>query len=404
MVWDDAAVDPDPTKYDFAATQEEAAAYVLQSYANAWASGIERYFFFRANDEDMGEYFGLMRNDRSFRPSYVAYQVATTHLLTPTMVTNWSYSNGVRRVTLWGTPRGKVSVLWNQTPDAVAFDYEATLATATKVDQRGATETINAPAGFYGITLPGATANLVTDPDDYFIGGEPYVIIEEDAVPPTDATVNPLPATTYSHTIPVSWSASDDQAGVWGFEVQVQQGGSGSWMDWLGLTDTEDACSAHYASGEHDSLYCFRVRAWDHAGNLSPWSEAQRCTRLNLDREVHLNVETVFGDENGNGNWDVAGGEVTLNDLSFRMIDGSGSDVVAPSCGASWELTTTLRAGTYTMVIEPSGWPSPPPGWLPLRRHIDLAPGAAVWELPEPIIGLLRHRHSSYLPLTTLDG
>ncbi|MGD9030484.1 MAG: hypothetical protein PVG25_11795, partial [Anaerolineae bacterium] len=77
MVWDDASVDPFPTKYDFAATQEEAAAYVIQSYANAWASDVERYFHFRANDADMSEYFGLMRNDQSFRPSYVAYQVAT---------------------------------------------------------------------------------------------------------------------------------------------------------------------------------------------------------------------------------------------------------------------------------------------------------------------------------------
>jgi len=403
-VWDDARANPATVKYDYAATQQEAAAYVIQSYANAWAADVSRYFFFRTHDADMSEYFGLMRNDRSPRPAYDAFQVATTYLISPTLVTRQAEDQGVRRVTLWGTPRGKVSVLWNETPVPVDFRYGATLSTAVCVDQEGGAQVLHAAEGAYDVRLPGATANLVTNPDDYFIGGEPYLIIEEDTVPPSDAAVQPLPTTTYSHTIPISWSASDVQAGIWGVEVQVREGQSGAWVDWLGLAETQGVWLADYDTGEHDTLYCFRVRAWDHAGNLGPWSEAQRCTRLDMDREVHVSVETVFGDENGNGDWDVEGDEVALDTLSFRLVDSSGSDVVTPQCSASWELTATLRANDYIFVFEPSNWPSPPPGWLPWRKQINLKPGATTWELIDQVIGLPRHRSSSYLPFAADDG
>ncbi len=396
-VWGDARVDPVIAEYNYAATQDEAASYVIQSYANAWAADVSRYLFFRTHDADMGEYFGLMRNDRSLRPSYAAFQVASSYLISPTLVTRDTEPGGAQRVTLWGTPRGKVSVLWNRTPNPVDLDLEAILPTATLVDQRGATQTITATGNRYTIPLPGATANLVTDPNDYFIGGEPYLIIEEDTVPPSRATLGPLPATTYSTTIPISWSASDDQAGTWGVEVQVQPEGEGDWSEWLGILDTEEIWSDGYDTGQHGTRYCFRARAWDRAGNVGPWSDEERCTRLDLDRVVHVNVGAVFGDEDGDGDRD--SGEVSLDDVSFRLVDRSGSDIAAPGCGASWEITTTLRAGEYAILIEPQGWPSPPGGWLPRRLTINLDPGEAVWELDRPAIGLLRHRSSSHLPL-----
>jgi hypothetical protein len=397
MVWDDASVDPFPTKYDFAATQEEAAAYVIQSYANAWASDVERYFHFRANDADMSEYFGLMRNDQSFRPSYVAYQVATRYLVSPTMTTAWTYSSGVRRVTLWGAPHGKVSVLWNRTPNAFDFNYEGTLSTAKLVNQRGTTQSITATDGGYTVTLPGATANLVSDPNDYIIGGEPYLIIEEDTIPPTAATLQPLPARTYSDTIQVSWEATDTDAGVWGVDVQIGRGGGG-WTGWLALDDTIGKKSALYTEGEHGETYCFRARAWDRAGNQGPWSDAEACTQLDLDRQMHLIVGAVFGDTDGDGVWDVDTGEASLDGLSFRLVDASGLAVAANS-GASWAMTTTLRSGEYALLIEPERWPSPPPGWLPRRIDIRIPPGETTWELDQPSIGLLPHRSSSFLPL-----
>ena len=403
-VWDDALVNPHPDPYPFAATQEEAAAYVIQSYANALASGVERYFFFRANDQDMSEYFGLMRNDQTFRPSYVAYQLATSHLVSPTMVTNWTYSQeGVRRVTLWGTPRGKISVLWNTRPVSTTFDYHPTLSTATLVDPRGSAHTITPTASGYAIALPGATAKLeANQPNelpDYYIGGEPFLVIEEDTMPPSVATVDPLPATTYSYTIPVSWSATDDRAGIWGFDVQVQQGGEGRWNDWLKLKHTIGITSAAYDSGEHDTSYCFRARAWDKAGNLGPWSTNERCTRLNLEQDVQLRVEAVFGDENGDGVWDAVNSEVALENLTFRLVDEHRADVVTPSQGQSLQITKTLRLGKYAILIKPDGWPSPPGGWLPRQLPIIVTGGEEPLIIRQESVGLLRHRSSSYLPL-----
>jgi hypothetical protein len=402
-VWGDTSVYPVLPKYDFAATQDEAAAYVIQSYANAWASGVQRYFFFRANDQDMHEYFGLMRNNGSFRPSYIAYQVATTYLITPTMVTNWTYGDGIRRVTLWGTPRGKVSVLWNTRPATQDFEYPATLEVATQVNRWGATESIAAEGGVYSLDLPGATANLVSKPGDYFIGGEPYLVVEEDTVPPTRATLHPLPETTYGDAIHVSWEATDLAAGIWGYDVQVKQI-SGNWTHWLGLADTAGEGSAAYTGGEDGGRYCFRARAWDHAGNLGAWSDQERCSTLRSAREVRVSVGSVFGDQNSSGG-PPEEGEPILTDVFFRLIDGNEEDVVSPTVGSSWTFTTTLRPGNYALHITPQGWPFTPPGWLPRRLSVQVDSGEGKPLVVEiPAVGLLPHRSSSLLPLVSHGG
>jgi hypothetical protein len=409
-------------KYRNAASVDQAAAHVIQTYANAWSAGVERYFFFRASDDwcdknrdgdctdegidgGMTELFGLVRDNHAVRPSYLAYRVAASYLISPTKVQDTS-NGGIRVVSLLGTPRGKVSVLWNTTSNSLPYDHPAILPTATRVSMEGDREAVAAADGAYALTLPGATANWGDTAEDYFIGGEQYLIIEEDTVPPSGTSLEPLPATTYSTTIPISWSASDDQAGIWGVEVQVRAEGEGDWSNWLGILDTEETWSADYDAGQHgDDVYphyCFRARAWDRAGNIGPWSEEERCTRLDLDRVVHVNVGAVFGDEDGDGEQDSS--EAALDNVSFRFFDRLGSDVATPGCGASWEITTTLRAGEYAILIEPQGWPSPPGGWLPRRETIDLRPGEAVWELDRPAIGLLRHRSSSYLPLVARDS
>lgn len=391
-VWGDGEV-PYKPKYDYAATQQEAAAYAIQSYASSWASGVEKYFFFRTNDADMGEYFGLIRNDGSLRSAYVAYQVATTYLVTPTMATRWTYDDGTRRVTLWGTPRGKVSVIWNTTPTTHTFDYPAILPTATLVDRLGVTQTITATDGVYPLALAGATANLVTDPEDYFIGGEPYLVIEADTEDPSIPTVQPLPTTTYSYTVAISCTAHDDLAGMWGYELQWREG-AGAWNEWSGI----HSAPVLFSSGQHDRAYCFRVRAWDRAGNHSEWAGSEPCTTLDLEREVRFNLEGVFGDENGNEQWDSDRGEVALAELALRFVNAAGVDVVSPTVGSSWAFTTTLMAGEYTLIVEPADWPSLPPGWLPRRESVSIEPGEPADEIHWQI-GLLRHRSSALLPI-----
>ncbi len=343
-VWGDDAVAP-KAKYDYAATQNEAAAYVIQSYANGWVSEIERYFFFRTNDADMGEYFGLIRNDHSLRPAYVAYQVATTHLISPTFVTR-TPTGTHQCVTLWGTPRGKVSTLWNESPTAGVYTLTAALPTATLVNRWGITETIAATGSIYTLTLPGATANLVSNPNDYIIGGDPFVVVESETVnePPT-STVRSMPAVTYTPTFTVAWEGHDNQSGVWLYDVQMRDGAGGEWADWQSSTTIT---YSQYA-GEHDHTYYFRSRATDHVGNRADWPESsQVSTTLDLSSIFHLSVETLFADENRNDVWDKpisATGEITLTEVTLSFRDEAGQDVVTSTVGGSWEFTTTVYAG-----------------------------------------------------------
>ncbi len=404
-VWDDESVYSETVPYIWSATQEEAASFVLQSYANARAAGVQRYFYFRAHDDwcdknrdgdcsdegidyGMGEPFGLVRDDRSLRPAYVAYQVAATYLVSPTMVTSVNYSGGVRRVTFWGTPRGKVSVLWNTVPTSTVFSYPAILPTATLVDQRGVTRPITASGGVYAIPLPGATANNGTTPSDYIIGGETYLVIETDTVPPT-ATIRSVEFST-SPTLTVSWEGADDAAGIWLYDLQVREGLTGTWSSWLTFTSTTTAGYPVPRSG----TWCFRVRAWDRAGNRSDWSVAA-CREVSLERTLHLHVEAVFGDEDGDGIQ--TAGEV-LVPSTLRLMNSAGVDVVSPTVGMSWEFTATLPVGTYVLDVTPEGWPSPPPGWLPCRLAVGVVSGDGIQDVTRRV-GLAPHRASVYLPV-----
>ncbi len=337
-------------KYDYAANMDEAAAYVLQSYANAWASDVGRYFFFRVHDSDMGEYFGLIRNDHTLRPAYVAYQVAATYLVSPTFTTR-VISDSNSNVTLWGTPQGRVSVLWNGAPATSVYTLPAAISTATLVDRWGVTETVTATGEVYTFTLPGATANLVSNPNDYIIGGDPLIVIETETPnePPT-STVHPLPGVTYLPTFTVTCEGGDDQAGVCFYDVQVRDG-QGEWDEWLPLT----AATSGQFIGQHGHTYYFRTRATDCVGNQEAWPDAsQVSTTLDLSSTLHLSVGAFFADVNRDDVWNrpitgtnsiTSTGEITLTEVTVRLVDSSGRDVISPTVGAASEFTTTIYAG-----------------------------------------------------------
>jgi hypothetical protein len=347
-VWDDPQAYND--KYDYAATQNEAAAYLIQSYANALASGVERYIFFRANDADMGEYFGLIRNDRSVRPAYSAYQVAATYLISPTFTTRVPTGTNLR-VTLWGTPHGKVSVLWNTSPVTSVYTLPATIPNATLVNRWGATKTLTATAGVYTFTLPGATANLVSNQDDYIIGGDPFIAIESETVnrPPT-STVLPLPPVMYTPAFTITWEGRDNESGVWFYDVQVRDGEDGAWMLWKQST----TATVSVFTGTDSNTYYFRSRATDRVGNREEWPAApQAWTTLKLSSTLHLTVGPFFADENRNDIWDIPGtqtGEIVLTGVSLRFLDSLGRYVVSPVVANTWEFTATIFPGeTYRL-------------------------------------------------------
>lgn len=382
-VWNDSVVDPSPTKYDYAATADEAAAYVIQSYANALVADVEKYFFFRVHDADMSEYFGLIRNDYSLRPSYVAYQVATTYLISPTMVARTAHGSGVA-VTLWGTPRGKVSVLWNGAAEPTVHALPAVLDSATLVDRWGHTEQLVAANGLYSIGLSGATANTLGDASDFIIGGDPVLVVESEVLNEAPvSTMLSLPAVTYSSSFTVTWAGEDEESGVWHYDVQVQDGPNQEWSDWKTATIET---SGQFV-GEHDHTYGFRVRATDRVGNREEWPEAaQASTTVNIRRSLDLTIEQFFADENGNGVWDKpvsATNEVTLTEVALTFRDMEGTHVVPPYVGSSWSFTAEVEAGrSYALLAQTEGhlnglwftWPGGPEGITILVEELGLRP------------------------------
>lgn len=339
---------------DYYLSIDEEAAYVLQSYANALAAGVERYFFFRAHDESMGEPFGLIRNDQSLRPAYVAYQVAARYLKGENQVTRVPTSQTIR-VSLWGTPRGKISVLWNRTPNLVTYTQEAAVPTATLVNRWGVTQTIGAVNDHYTLTLPAATANLTSNENDYIVGGDPLILIETDTVSPTSALA-PLPSVTKGAAITLSWTAGDTESGIWYTQIQASTSSEGPWTTVASLNQTRGTTHTVYY-GEHDVTYYFRARARDQVGNWEPWPAGfEVSTTVDADTELRWQVNTLFNDSNRNGVWDRNGTgslrpEITLTHVSMRFVD-EDWHVITSVVSNSWRFTETLLPGTYTFLAE----------------------------------------------------
>lgn len=341
---------------DFSATEAEAAAYLVQSYANALAADVQRYHWFRAHDGDMAEHFGLTHDETYLRPAYVAYQVATTYLISPTFVTRESAGPYVQ-VTLWGTPRGRVSVLWNQSPTPGVHTLPAVLDAATVVDRWGNTRSIAATDNVYALALGGATSRRSSDPSDYIIGGAPLIVVEAETPnqPPT-SMIHPLPEITYSPSFTVSWEGQDNQSGVWFYDVQVRDG-DGAW-EYL-YRSTEETSGRF--TGQHGHTYYFRSRAMDRLGNQASWpEEPQAHTTMDLSISVRVSIGAFFADEDRDDVWDMppaAPGETALTSVLLRFIDQDSRDLVSPVVGSAWEVTTTVYAGqTYRLWTTSGGY------------------------------------------------
>ncbi len=390
----------------YSARETEAADFLLQSYANARAAGAERYYWFRAHDDShsgptrvpqgMVEHFGLFHNETYTRPAYVAYQVATSYLLSPTMVTSWNYSEGVRRVTLWGTPRGKISVLWNRLPQTLVFTYPATLPQALLIDRQGQTALLTPSlagqgSAAYQIPLPAATAFLTGSDGqrDYFIGGETFLVLEVDTASPT-ATIDPLPASVFSHAVSVTWQGVDAveplAAGIWAYDVQIRRPPESVWESWQRFT----VMTSTAYRGVHQEAVCFRVRAWDRAGNSGLWSTDETCTTFDLSRSVRITVGRVLA------------GFEPLDAVRFRLLDRASTTVVSETVGAAWAFSGTLIAGDYALWVIPLEWGTPPPGFLPCQIVTVVCPGSGRQEIVYPELSLLPHNTSRFLPLVLL--
>jgi hypothetical protein len=290
-------------------------------------------------------------------------------------------------------------VLWNRTPSPVSYTLPAAMPTATLVDRGGVTQSVAAANGYYTLPLPVATANLISAPDDYIVGGDPLILIETDTISPT-SSLAALPAVNIGTAITLTWTASDDASGVWYTEIQSSTSSNGPWATIAGLGETQGVTEiVHY--GDHDRTYYFRARARDRVGNWELWpSSSEVSTTVDADTELHWRIDILFNDSNRNGVWDrVVSGtlkpEITLTHVSMRFVD-QDWNIITSVISDSWRFTETLLPGTYTFVADwqdPSGDDWVFAEWFELDGKVD-----PLYAPASPTIGLVPI-WVSYLPV-----
>ena len=250
----------------YAATMEEAASYIIEAYAGARAAGVDKFFVFRMHDAGGIEQFGLTRDDYSIRPAYLAYQVAARYLRDENQITG-PWGSTVRRITFWGTPNGKVDVLWNRTRHPINYAFPAVLPTAMLVDRYGNVQTLTAEGGSFHFTLEPVT--------NFRIGGPPVLLIQSDTLAPQTTGLEAVPT---GGGILLRWNVADDAAGYWYEEIEQAASPAGPWTQVAGWRETRGRLEITLPQPSGAGPWYFRARARDRVGNYEPWEEAAMIT------------------------------------------------------------------------------------------------------------------------------
>lgn len=162
-------------------TLEEQASFVIETVALARAAGVERIQLYKMTDGpiEAGEPYGLVRNDRTPRPAYVALQVASRYLLAEGS-RSFTVKDGVARVT-FDAGRRRTSVVWAVNPVSTPARLEPRGTTATAIDKTGQSRAlpISSSQPTYDLMLAPATANTAGNALDYIIGGNPIIVVED---------------------------------------------------------------------------------------------------------------------------------------------------------------------------------------------------------------------------------
>jgi hypothetical protein len=381
------------------ATAEEAAAFVIQGYAEARAAGVEKFFFFRTHDDGMGGTmddngtpvfipynFGLIRDDLSLRPAYVGYQVTASYLHGENQITGPFVSGTAQRITFWGTPRGRIDVLWNLAGGApITYTSPAVVPTATVVNQRGETRFVQAANGVFTLSLDPATAHTALEAGNYIIGGPPLLLIQEDTQPPVSA-LRPLPGTTYTDTLTLTWDVSDDLSGHWYTEVERAPEPGGPWTR-IASWQTAGATATVATLPEFGTWY-FRARTRDNVGNWEAWpATPETSTFYAITRTVALSV-TAYLDDNGNGLRDAT--ETLTESTRLTWLNDVGT-VMTETLGATWHVTQNVTVGTHRIRATL-------PDYLPASRTFLVEEGTGS-QAVTLTLGLRAIKGRVYLPM-----
>ncbi len=307
----------------YRASMSEQADFIIQSAFYARYVGADNIFFFQLYDDcgnqpgdtnfdyyppeactgnpaldPGGDAFGLFRNPsdgtgcywdhpqpETARDGLAAMQLLTTYFtgVDPLWRLPSTTNNGQEWIAFFQkSTNSRILGMWSednvQRTAVVPATSQAGAATLVGPDNNP--QTVTAVNGIYTVTLPAATnQNAIWDPTLYPIEGRPYILIEEDTLPPSISATAPSTATIQ---IPITWQGSDPGSGIQGYDLQVQIDDN---EPFLWLTNTTDT-STEFPS-EPDRVYRFTVIARDNAHNEQASSPLFVVT-LDLPEKIYL--------------------------------------------------------------------------------------------------------------------
>jgi len=208
----------------FRGTMEDQASYIIENMALALAAGVQRYSVYKMTDEapEVGDqYWGLVRDDGTPRPEYVAYQTGVKYFqgarsatyywwgsnVPPTEqeISNLLASDANRFQWVWPAPVNvvvldkrpqRLTVIWNASPQPMQVSLPAFSTSAQIVDKYGRAAPLAARNGYYELSLEPSHNN--SDPRDrtlYLVGGSPSIIVED-----MTQAITPAPTLTFTPT------------------------------------------------------------------------------------------------------------------------------------------------------------------------------------------------------------
>ncbi|MGB3715097.1 MAG: hypothetical protein WA996_11775 [Candidatus Promineifilaceae bacterium] len=201
---------------------DQQAWFIIQATALALSAGTERVAVYKLADvmlPEGGESFGLVRQDSSRRPAFMAYAATIDNIEHFSEVTLKQHPHYY--VATFARPDHVTRIAWARTKQGVVLEMPALADSATLVNFLGNSADVTATDGVYVIALLPAVCH-----EECLIGGAPVFIVEESAgedirqietavaiagvqpTPFTYASATPYPTSTATATITPTSSPS----------------------------------------------------------------------------------------------------------------------------------------------------------------------------------------------------
>lgn len=336
------------------ATPTEQAAYIWQNIAYTRIAGGGPILHFMLHDDcgnvvavDSPDGFGIHKNENSSfcspangegRLAATAFRLANRYFPDTELVWANIQEQKARRVAFFHKESRERRLLTFAITDQPATALiPAAGSQARRISLDGSEVVITPTNGFYPVDLPGATnRNWPNGNGGYDIGiyGAPYLLVEEDTLPP-GAAVNSLPATSRP-SFAVGWQAVDWGAGVERVELWAQVD-DGPWQLWRGGLA---ASGSLVYTGSVGQRVAFAALAWDKLG--------QGNSELRPQAETEIVAEPMA-------------------QVSGRVINPAGQAVISATVAVGPITTTTGLDGEFQLRVAQGVWDVTVNGWLANR-------------------------------------